>query len=262
MMNMQINLTEARKSAELVSLIGRNGKLSCVVLDKRNLSKPKYHATMTFDGNFNTAMMMAATKVINDAVGKNAHIIMLTTNNNVVGYRTYRKYAKLGMDADAIIDKMTSTSYYQPQEGDDEFVIQTKEDSISALAAFVQALYGADACGIYVELKAASEFNQIILNVPEGVELEAEQILTFKDGKTEEGITAVGWPSFNRAKAKVYTKFSNGRQEFFLYQKSQERMTNIEKAQRNVLTKQWQECPAAEVDVDLSEETADVAMFG
>lgn len=261
----QIDLNACRNAAEVASLIGRNGKLSLVVLDKANVGQFKYHQTYQFgkEETFSNAVMAAATEIIKSAINQGKNLMLHTMANATIAYRGYRKYAKLGMDAEAILSRMVDNQYYTPTDEDSAETIALKKASYEAIKGFVEVLADADARGLYVELRAASEFNQIQLVVPEGVQLQAGQIISFVDGTTKDGITAVGWPHFNRSFAKVNEKFVGGERHFYINQKSDNRLSLIDKALKAFFQMQWAECPAATVEVaQLDEETPEgVSMF-
>lgn len=263
MMNMnKTNLVEARRSAEICNLIGRGNKMSFVCLDKKRPGKIKCHMTDNFTLNYNTAMLKYAAHIINSAVNQGLGLNMLAVDNVAMTYRYYRKVAKdCQHNIDRIIAVMTGSRYFQINEDDDESMIVMKEESGKAVAEFIEAMAKADENGVYIEIQKASEFNQLILTVPEGVEVEADQILTFKNGRTEEGITVQGWSTFSRDKAKVNMKSVNGVETFFLYKKAQNSLSPLEKTQRDALAQQWAECPATEIKVDINDVEEETPMF-
>ena len=130
-------------------------------------------------------------------------------------------------------------------------MITLKNESRLAVIDFTNAMIEADDLGLYVEFNKASEFNQLILNVPEDVEIEAGDILKFTNGSTENGITVNGWKNFSRDNAKVFVKSENGTNVYFLYKKS--RLSSMEQAQRSALAQQWAKCPATEIKVNLDD---------
>lgn len=256
-----INLVEARRNAEVCNLIGRGNKVSFVCLDKKHPGKIKCHMTDTFNLNYNTAMVKYAAHIINSAVNRGVGLNMLAVDNVAMTYRYYRKVAKdCQHDIDRIIAVMTGSRYFQINEDDDADMISMKEESGKAVAEFIEAMAKADENGVYIEIQKASEFNQLILNVPEGVEIEADQILSFKGGRTEDGITVQGWNNFSRDKAKVNVKSVNGVNTYFLYKKSQNGLSPLEKTQRDALAQQWNECPATEIKVDIND-VEETSMF-
>lgn len=248
--NNNFDISAARKEAKVCNLIGRNGKVTFVSLDPKNPSVPNCFMIDEFDGNFNTAMLRYATWIIKSAIQQGVGINCLTTDNNAVTYRYYRKVAKdCNHNSELITTAMTSGKYFTVNDTDDEDMIALKNESREAIVDFVNAMIEADEAGLYVEFNKASEFNQLILNVPEDVEIEAGDILKFVDGSTENGITVNGWKNFSRENAKVYTKAENGATVYYLYKKS--RLTPIEQAQRSALAQQWAKCPATEIKVNL-----------
>lgn len=247
-----IDIASARKEAKICNLIGRNGKVTFVSLDPKNPSVPACFIVDEFSGNFNTAMLRYATWIIKSAIQQGVGISCLTTDNNAVTYRCYRKVAKdCNHDSELIATAMTSSKYFTVNDTDDEEMIAMKNDSREAIVDFVNAMVEADEAGLYVEFNKASEFNQLILNVPEDVEIEAGDILKFTNGSTESGITVNGWKNFSRDNAKVYVKAEDGASVYFSYKKS--RLTPIEQAQRSALAQQWAKCPATEIKVNLDD---------
>lgn len=247
-----IDISAARKEAKICNLIGRNGKVTFVSLDPKNPSVPACFIVDEFSGNFNTAMLRYATWIVKGAIQQGVGINCLTTDNNAVTYRYYRKVAKdCNHDSELIATAMTSGKYFTVNDTDGEEMIMMKNDSREVIVDFVNAMVEADEAGLYVEFNKASEFNQLILNVPEDVEIEAGDILKFTNGSTENGITVNGWKNFSRENAKVYTKAENGATVYYLYKKS--RLTPIEQAQRSALAQQWAKCPATEIKVDLDD---------
>lgn len=245
-----MDISAARKEAKICNLIGRNGKVTFVSLNPKNPSVPNCFMIDEFDGNFNTAMLRYATWIIKSAIQQGVGINCLTTDNNAVTYRYYRKVAKdCNHNPELITTAMTSGKYFTVNDTDDEEMIMLKNDSREAIVEFVNAMIEADDLGLYVEFGKASEFNQLILNVPEDVEIEAGDILKFTNGSTENGITVNGWKNFSRENAKVYIKAENGATVYYLYKKS--RLTPIEQAQRSALAQQWAKCPATEIKVNL-----------
>ena len=197
-------------------------------------------------------MLRYATWIIKSAIQQGVGISCLTTDNNAVTYRCYRKVAKdCNHDSELIATAMTSSKYFTVNDTDDEEMIAMKNDSREAIVDFVNAMTEADEAGLYVEFNKASEFNQLILNIPEDVEIEAGDILKFTNGSTESGITVNGWKNFSRDNAKVYVKAEDGASVYFLYKKS--RLTPIEQAQRSALAQQWAKCPATEIKVNLDD---------
>lgn len=248
--NFGMDIASARKEAKVCNLIGRKGKVTFVSLNPKNPSVPNCFMIDEFDGNFNTAMLRYATWIVKSAIQQGVGINCLTTNNNAVTYRYYRKVAKdCNHDSELIATAMTSGKYFTVNDTDGEEMIMLKNDSREAIVDFVNAMVEADEAGLYVEFNKASEFNQLILNVPEDVEIEAGDILKFTNGSTENGITVNGWKNFSRESAKVYTKAENGATVYYLYKKS--RLTPIEQAQRSALAQQWAKCPDTEIKVDL-----------
>lgn len=261
MMNNSINLVNARREAEICNLIGRGNKVSFVCLDKKRPGRIKCHMTDTFSLNYNTAMVKYAAHIVNSAVNRGVGLNMLAVDNVAMTYRYYRKVAKdCQHDVDSIIAVMTGSRYFQINEDDDADMVAMKEESGKAVAEFIEAMAKADENGVYIEIQKASEFNQLILNVPEGVEVEADQILTFKGGRTEDGITVQGWNTFSREKAKVNVKSVNGTNVYFLYKKSQNGLSPLEKTQRDALAQQWNECPATEIKVNIND-VEETSMF-
>lgn len=247
-----IDIASARKEAKICNLIGRKGKVTFVSLNPKNPSVPDCFIVDEFSGNFNTAMLRYATWIIKSAIQQGVGISCLTTDNNVVTYRCYRKVAKdCNHDSELIATAMTSSKYFTVNDTDDEKMIAMKNDSREAIVDFVNAMTEADEAGLYVEFNKSSEFNQLILNVPEDVEIEAGDILKFTNGSTESGITVNGWKNFSRDNAKVYVKAEDGANVYFLYKKS--RLTPIEQAQRSALAQQWAKCPATEIKVNLDD---------
>lgn len=247
-----IDISAARKEAKICNLIGRNGKVTFVSLDPKNPSVPACFIVDEFSGNFNTAMLRYATWIVKGAIQQGVGINCLTTDNNAVTYRYYRKVAKdCNHNPELIVTAMTSGKYFTVNDTDGEEMIMLKNDSREAIVDFVNAMIEADDLGLYVEFNKASEFNQLILNVPEDVEIEAGDILKFTNGSTENGITVNGWKNFSRENAKVYTKAENGATVYYLYKKS--RLTPIEQAQRSALAQQWAKCPATEIKVNLDD---------
>lgn len=247
-----IDIASARKEAKICNLIGRNGKVTFVSLDPKNPSVPACFMVDEFSENFNTAMLRYATWIVKSAISQGVGINCLTTDNNAVTYRYYRKIVKdCNHDSELIATAMTSGKYFVVNDTDDEEMIFLKNESRQAVIDFVNAMIEADELGLYVEFNKASEFNQLILNVPEDVEIEAGDILKFTDGSTESGITVNGWKHFTRDNAKVYTKAENGATVYYLYKKS--RLAPIEQAQRSALAQQWAKCPATEIKVNLDD---------
>lgn len=250
--NFGLDIASARKEAKICNLIGRNGKVTFVSLDPKNPSVPACFIVDEFSGNFNTAMLRYATWIIKSAIQQGVGINCLTTDNNAVTYRYYRKVAKdCNHNPELITTAMTSSKYFVINDTDDEKMSTLKNESRMAVIDFTNAMIEADDLGLYVEFNKASEFNQLILNVPEDVEIEAGDILKFTNGSTENGITVNGWKNFSRENAKVYTKAENGATVYYLYKKS--RLTPIEQAQRSALAQQWAKCPATEIKVDLDD---------
>lgn len=245
-----MDIASARKEAKVCNLIGRNGKVTFVSLNPKNPSVPTCFMVDEFSGNFNTSMLRYATFVLKSAIKQGVGISCLTTDNNAVTYRYFRKVAKdCSYNPEQIAAVMTSGKYFTINESDDEDMVALKTESREAIVDFVNAMVEADKAGLYVEFSKASEFNQLILNVPEDVEVEAGDILKFTDGSTENGITVNGWKNFSRDNAKVFVKSENGANVYFLYRKS--RLSPMEQAQRSALAQQWAKCPATEVKVDL-----------
>lgn len=262
MNNSMINLVEARREAEVCNLIGRGNKMSFVCLDKKRPGKIKCHMTDNFTLNYNTAMLKYAAHIIDSAVNRGVGLNMLAVDNVAMTYRYYRKVAKdCQRNVDRVIAVMTGSRYFQINEDDNESMVAMKEESGKAIAEFIEAMAKADELGVYIEIQKASEFNQLILNVPEDVEIEADQILTFKNGRTEDGITVQGWSTFSRDKAKVNMKSVNGINVYFLYKKSQNGLSPLEKTQRDALAQQWAECPATEIKVDINDVEEETPMF-
>lgn len=249
---MTIDLNEARKNAAVATLVGRNGKLSLVVLDRMVPGKSRYHAVKEFNGVFNATMLNAAAEVVKNAIGGSQPLVLHTVDTVAAMYRYYRKLVKDGFDVDELVETVINGEYYTVNEDDTEDIVNAKGENKTAAENFLRVMAEADAKGIFIDIQKASEFNQLTLAVPEGVELSQGQILNFINGTSEEGVTVNGWSTFNRKKAVVFERNSlRGGREFFIYRKAQSRLSNMEKGIMAVLRAQWQECPAAEIAADL-----------
>lgn len=256
----RINLVKAREEAELCNLIGRGENVSMVIVDKKNIGKLKAHARSVIKGNFSNYMLKAMTSLIKKFIENGTGVSFLTTSNNAITMRMYRKYSSMAdvLDVDSIMASMTTKSrFYNIEVDDTQEMIATKKESAGILREFVETMVEADAKGIYVEANKVDEFNQLVLNVPEGIELKAGDVLKFENGYTADGISVQGWKNFSREKATVQQKTVNGRLVYFLYKKNKERFTSLEQVMHDVIGKQWAECPAvvATVDMDSCEET-------
>lgn len=255
-----IDLPRARANAELVNFIGRGDKSCFAVLDKEHIGKLKVFSTGNITGNFSNYMLKGMTYIINSFVNKGVGISMLTTSNNAIAVRMYRKHtADMDiLDIDEILEKMTAgNSFYHPEVDDTQERVALKHESKVVLRDFIEAMVEADSHGIYIEVNKIDEYNQLILNVPEDVKVKAGDILTFTNGSTADGITVQGWKNFTRAKAEVQQKTVNGRLVYFLYKKNKDRFTKIEQVMHSVIGQMWAKCPATEatVDMDSCEET-------
>lgn len=253
-----INLAEARKKAYKASLLARGQKISYVVLDKADPRKLVYKYVTEDDKliaphEIISSAMNALAAIINKAVDNKIGMIINSIDNNAITWRSYRKIAKqLGnqLDSDKVLDEMVAhSSYYQENENDTEEIQAQKIKNFEALRNFVEAMVNADKAGVYIEVRKSSEFNRLILNVPESVELKAGEILTFENGRARDGISVQGWPNFNRNHAEVKMSVgSNGNVIYYLVAKS--RLTLEEMALQKVIGWQWAQLPKAAVEVD------------
>lgn len=257
---MTINLTKNNVETKVCSLIGRNGKVSYMGLDTKKPGALECHLVNDFTGNYNTAMLKYATFVAKSAIEQGVNVNCLTTDNNAIVYRYYAKLVNQGCTLEQIINTMTSSSYYQASEDDDSEMVTAKAESVEAVIDFVTALAEAEAQGLVVKFDKASEFNQLILDVPQGVEVHAGDVLKFVNGQTEDGIKVHGWSNFSRDYARVYVKVERDNNVYFLYRKNITSLSKIEQAQRDALAKQWLECPATKVEIDL--DSAETFSFG
>ena len=88
----------------------------------------------------------------------------------------------------------------------------------------------------------AKEADQLILDVPEDTKVLEGDVLTFEKGMARDGITVLGWPTFERRNARVKAKMETGKAEptYFIYKNDR---TELGRAKGDMLRYLWAYCP-------------------
>lgn len=233
---------ENKKEYCYVGLVGRNQTGAVAMINNENLDYKTQNSIYKFNkANYYECMYILATKIVNTALEKGINMIIYSIDtiidNSRLFFKEYKKEEPF--DYEAFADKCLN--YKRKFNGYDEAVLQKEK---KALAAYFEALANIRITDtVSIRFEKAKEADQLLLNIPEGVSVNEGEIISFNDGKTNNGISVYGWPNYNRKMARVKVRYESGLHKpiYFIYRNDR---TALGRAKSDMLRYLWNICPS------------------
>lgn len=183
------------------------------------------------ENKFQVTMYNMVANMINTAIQSQINVTMYVTESAAL--KAAQVFAKCGKGAN-----IDNKNFLSPLALQDEELQQATYNLCDAVKAAVK--YRIEKGG-HVEIKSVSMFDKAELIIPNGVEVQRGQELTFVNGSTANGITLRGWgKNFNRNKIVVESRPSGSKEIFFVTIGSRSKIdSNI----RAIITSMWKQCP-------------------
>ena len=233
---------ENKKNYCYIGLVGRNQTGAVAMINNDNLDYKAQSSLYKFNKtNYYECMYILATKIVNTALERGINMVIYSIDAIIDNSRLFFKEYKKGepFDYDAFADKCLS--YKRKFNGYNEAVLQREK---KALAAYFKALANIRITDtVSIKFEKAKEADQLLLNIPEGVNVNEGDIISFENGKTKNGIKVYGWPDYNRKTARVKVRYEAGMRKpiYFIYRNDN---TMLGRAKSDMLRYLWGLCPS------------------
>ena len=235
-----------KKKMSYIGLVGRNQTCAISRISSDNLDYRKNKVVYKFPKErYYEAMYKLAAVTVEKIISKQTSCVIYTVDTLVDNVRAFFKAynPKKGFDFRSFAE--SKIAYKREFENADNELIDYERDNLAELFRTIAKTYALD--NMTLRIEKAKEADQLILQVPEEVKLLEGETLTFEKGCAKGGITVMGWPSFERKKARVKVKIETGKDSptYFLYKNDH---TELGMAKRDMLRYLWAYCPSSDSD--------------